>query len=243
MAGQSHQELIARIQALPGAEVRELGRTGEYPVFAVEQGDNPSLPTALLIGGTHGDEPAGPEAVLECCRRGAGPWLKAFNLLAIPCLNPHGYARGTRHNAQDVDINWAYKRDDVPEIQIVRRLVADRRFAFVVDLHEDWESPGFYLYELRRQGEPVSPQIMEKVSRICPLNTRPVIEGQPATGGIIMPTEEKHAELRGEGIPVVLFDHHTDHLLTTETPTALPLAQRVQAHLAALEVVAEAHLP
>jgi hypothetical protein len=231
---------MQRIQALSG--VRELGRIGEYPVYAVEQGDHPDLPTALIMGGTHGDEPAGPEAVLEFCRRGAGPWLESFNFLALPCLNPHGYARNTRHNGQNVDINWAYQRDDVPEIQVVRQLVAGRRFAFVVDFHEDWESPGFYLYELYRNRAPVGPQLMEKVSPICPLNTHPVIEGQRARGGVIVPTAEKHEELRGQGIPIVLYDHHTDHLLTTETPTALPLEQRVRAQLAALEAVVEAHL-
>lgn len=243
MAGQSYADLMQRVHALSGVRVRELGRIAEYPIFAVEQGSDPQRPTALITGGTHGDELAGPEAVLEFCRRGAGTWLEAFNFLAIPCLNPHGYARNTRHNAQGVDINWAYKRDDVPEIQVVRQLVAGRRFAFVVDFHEDWESPGFYLYELYRNLAPVGAQIMEKVSHFCPLNTHPVIEGQPARGGIIFPTEEKHAELRGEGIPVVLYDHHTDHLLVTETPTALPLEERVRVQLTVLEVVVEAHLP
>jgi len=238
MAEQSYAALMQRLQALPG--VRELGRTGEYPVYAVEQGDRPDLPPALLIGGTHGDEPAGTEAALEFCRRGGGPWLDSFNFLVVPCLNPHGYDRNTRHNGQGVDINWAYQRADVPEIQLVRQLVTGRRFAFVVDFHEDWESPGFYLYELYRNRTPVGPQLMEKVSRLCPLNTQPVIEGQPARGGIIVPTTEKHEELRGQGIPIVLFDHHTDHLLTTETPTSLSLEQRVQVQLAALETVVEA---
>ncbi len=243
MAEQSYEELVERVRALSGVRVRELGQVGEYPIFAVEQGNDPQRPTALITGGTHGDEPAGPAAVLEFCRQGAGAWLEGLNFLAIPCLNPHGYAHGTRHNGQDVDINWAYKRDDVPEVQVVRQLVADRRFAFVMDFHEDWESPGFYLYELYRNRVPVGAQIMERVSPICPLNTQPVIEGQRARGGIIIPTAEKHEELRGEGIPVVLFDHHTDHLVVTETPTALSLEKRVQAQLTALEVVVEAHLP
>ncbi|MCC7261151.1 MAG: M14 family metallocarboxypeptidase [Candidatus Latescibacteria bacterium] len=243
MAGQSYEELTEHLHALSGVQVRELGRAGQYPLWAVEQGHDPQRPTALVIGGTHGDEPASPAAVLAFCRRGAGPWLEAFNFLALPCLNPHGYAHGTRHNAQDVDINWAYKRDDVPEIQIVRAILADRRFAFVVDFHEDWESPGFYLYELYRHREPLGPQIMAQVSSICPLNTHPVIEGQRAHGGVIVPAAEKHEELRGEGIPVVLYDHHTDHLVVTETPTALPIEERVRAQLATLEVVVSAYLP
>ena len=243
MAGQSYADFMERVLALPGAQARELGQVGEYPIYAVEQGNDPQRPTALITGGTHGDEPAGPAAVLEFCRQGGGAWLEALNFLAIPCLNPHGYAHGIRHNGQDVDINWAYKRDDVPEIQIVRQLVAGRRFEFVMDFHEDWESPGFYLYELRRGSDPVGARIMEKVSCFLPLNTQSVIEGQPAWGGIIIPTAEKHEELRGEGIPVVLYDHHTDHLVVTETPTILPLEERVRAQLAALEVVVEAHLP
>lgn len=242
MGGRDYEALVRRFQQLPGVETRVLGQAGDYPVFCLEKGAHPGRPTALLIGGTHGDEPAGPEAVLEFLGQEREAWLAAFNFAAIPCLNPHGYAHHTRHNAQDVDINWAYKREDVPEIQLIRQWVAGRRFEFAVDFHEDWESPGFYLYELRRDRPLIGPLVAARVERICPLNTSPHIEGHPAQDGLILPNPQREEQLRGEGIPIVLYHYHTDHLLTTETPTSLPLETRVQAHLAVLEVMVEAHL-
>jgi hypothetical protein len=85
VGGQSYEALAERVRALSGVQVRELGQIGEYPIFALEQGSDSQRPTALVMGGTHGDEPAGPAAVLEFCRQEAGPWLEAFNFLAIPC--------------------------------------------------------------------------------------------------------------------------------------------------------------
>ena len=63
----------------------------------------------------------------------------------IPCLCPWSYVHNARLNAQEVDVNWAFLRDDVPEIEILKGFVEGRVFAGVIDLHEDWESPGFYL--------------------------------------------------------------------------------------------------
>ena len=42
---------------------------------------------------------------------------------------------------------------------------------------------------------------------------------------------------RGDGFPLVLLRDHTPHKLTTETPTELPMEQRVAAHHAALDAL------
>ena len=161
----------------------------------------------------------------------------------VPCLNPYGYVHNTRHNSQDVDLNWAYERDDVEEIQIFRDLVEGRRFECALDFHEDWESPGYYLYELCRGTAAVGPEITRRVAQVCPLNTRSVIEGQRAENGLVSPDIEKEMKLRGEGLPPALYYENTDHMLASESPTNLDLETRVQTHLITLEIAIQAHLP
>ena len=75
-------------------------------------------------------------------------WADRVRFEVIPCLCPWNYVHNARLNAQDIDVNWAFLRDDVPEIEILQGFLAGRVFAGVIDLHEDWESPGFYLYEM-----------------------------------------------------------------------------------------------
>ena len=218
-----------------------LGEVEGYPLINLSRGRDPRLPTVFVMGGTHGDEPAGVEAALAFLNRDLEGWLPLFNFEVIPCLNPYGYVHNTRHNACEVDLNWAYESGDMPEIRIFRQLVQDRRFEFFMDFHEDWESPGYYLYELRRGAPLAGPEITRRVAVVCPLNTSPLIEGHRAHNGCIRLDPAREEERRGEGIPLVLYQEHTDHLLTSESPTGLDMERRVQAHLVALEVVFEAH--
>ena len=112
-------------------------------------------PVVYINGGTHGDEPAGVEAALAFLEGGWERWADRVRFEVIPCLCPWSYVHNARLNAQDVDVNWAYLRDDVPEIEILKGFLEGQVFAGVIDLHEDWESPGFYLYEMF--GDPRSP--------------------------------------------------------------------------------------
>lgn len=238
-----YYDVTRRVESLRQRYVhrRVLGEVEGYPIFGLTCSLRSELPTVLVIGGTHGDEPAGVEAALAFLGRDQSPWLERFQFEVIPCFNPYGYVHNTRHNRQDVDINWAFQQDDVPEVEILRRLVEGRRFEAAIDFHEDWESPGYYLYELRREAALIGPDLVRRVSAVCPVNTNPCIEGAEARDGVVYPDLDAEVVRRGEGIPIVLFQRHTDHLLTSETPTGEAMDRRVQAHLIALDTVIEAH--
>lgn len=240
----NYDDIVRRVEALsqPYVHRRVLGEVEGYPIFGLTLSSGPESPTVLIIGGTHGDEPAGVEAALAFLGRDHSPWLGALRFEVIPCFNPYGYVHNTRHNRQDVDINWAFLRDDVPEVEMFRRLVEGRRFEAAIDLHEDWESPGYYLYELRRGAALIGPDLVRRVSAVCPVNTNPCIEGAEARAGVVYPDLDAEVARRGEGIPIVLFQRYTDHLLTSETPTGEAMDRRVQAHLIALETVIDAHV-
>jgi protein MpaA len=239
-----YDDIVRRIEDLQGdfMHSRVITKVEGYPVYNITLSRDSGLPTVLLMGGVHGDEPAGVEAVLKLLQRDLDHWLETFCFEVIPCFNPHGYVHDNRHNGQDLDLNWAYECDGIPEIRALRDLIEGRRFEFVMDFHEDWESPGFYLYELCRGTMSVGPEVVRRVASICPLNTAALIEGQRAENGLVYPDLEKERKLRGTGTPLALYDFYSDHLLTSESPTGLALETRVQTHVITMETVMERYL-
>ena len=237
-----YNEIVKRVESLSfrGLRVQVLDRIAGYPVHCVSADSDPSLPVIYVNGGTHGDEPAGTEGALAFLEMGYERWVNQFRFLVIPCLNPYGYVHNTRTNAQNVDVNWAFLDDDVPEISVIKRFIRGREFAAIMDLHEDWESPGYYLYEQVRGRAPAGPRITRRVSEVCTLNTQTKIEGEVARNGVIFPNPEVEKRRLGGGVPIVLFNQkYTNRLITSETPSALAMEVRVRAHLVAMEVMLE----
>lgn len=187
-----------------------------------------------VSSGMHGDEPAGPLAVLELLRRNAWPEAPGFWLL--PCLNPGGFRTNSRFNEEGVDLNRDYRS---PRTALVRAHAAWLRerppFDLTLLLHEDWEARGFYVYELNPCGQPsLAEAIVRRASAVCPVDHSPVIEGRPAAGGIIRPGADV---LNRPDWPEAfyLIHHKTPLNYTLEAPSDFPLGTRVAALVAAVE--------
>ena len=111
------------------------------------------------------------------------------------------------------------------------------------DLHEDWESPGCYLYAMCGDRDPLGRAMVTRVARVCPINKQTEIEGEIAVNGVIHPNMDVARRKYGEGIPIALYQRgYTGHLVTSESPTTQPMGVRVAAHLAAIEVMVEANV-
>jgi murein peptide amidase A len=192
-------------------------------------------PRIYISAGIHGDEPAGPLTILSLLNRGV------FDDRAIwflcPMLNPVGFARRTRENAEGLDLNRDYKSLKSAEIQAhARWLKRQPNFDLVLCVHEDWESRGYYLYELNPAGRAtLANPIIEAVRTVCPIEQATVIDGREISEpGIIRPISDPLLrELWPESI--YLRAHHTHLSYTLESPSALPLEQRIAAHSAAIE--------
>jgi protein MpaA len=226
-------------RARAAASLQVLGEVDGLPLLAARIGIGAGEPQGLLIAGTHGDEPATVEAALQVIERPLGDWAGGLSLDVLPCTNPTGYVRNTRETVQGVDVNWAWTRTDVAEIQILRRFLSGRRYQFVLDFHEDWETTGFYLYEHRLGVDAAGPKMIDAVEPIIPINADPEIEGWPAVKGVVTADSSAERLNRGDGFPMVILRDHTPHKLTTETPTELPIPLRAQAHLATLDALLE----
>ena len=103
-------------------------------------------PLVALSAGVHGDEPAGPWALLSIARDGLLDPRFAYRMWC--CTNPSGYELGTRENADGQDINRSFTSGGTtPEARAIVTSNRDRHFVLALDLHEDFEADGFYCYE------------------------------------------------------------------------------------------------
>lgn len=144
-------------------------------------------PRIYLSAGIHGDEPAGPLAVLDlleqdCLPADAWIWL-------LPCLNPTGFPRNSREAASGIDLNRDYRHPRSPEIQAhVAWMQRQPMFDLTLCLHEDWEASGFYVYELNPDHHASLAEAMVRGARaVCPIDDASTIDGREAHGGIIRP--------------------------------------------------------
>src|SRR5262245_48676714 len=106
-----------------------------------------------VSAGIHGDEPAGPLAVSRLLRE--NDWPPDLEFWICPCLNPSGFLLNRRENAEGVDLNRQYLQPEADEtLAHISWLRRQPRFDLCFCLHEDWESHGFYVYELNPDGQP-----------------------------------------------------------------------------------------
>ncbi|HEX5219250.1 MAG TPA: M14 family metallocarboxypeptidase [Verrucomicrobiae bacterium] len=183
--------------------------------------------------GIHGDEPAGPLAALRLLQENR--WPKPAEIVFCPCLNPVGFAANTRTNEQGIDLNRDYLHFQSAEIRAhVAWLEAQPRFDLALCLHEDWESQGFYVYELNPDAKPsLAEAIVAGVEPVCPIDFSETIEGRPAAGGIIRPNLDPQTRPQWPEA-FWLISHKTRLSYTLEAPSDFPLGTRVDALVAAV---------
>lgn len=217
-------------QAAPpaGFRVESMGAVADVPLLALTRRTPGSRPRIYLSAGVHGDEPAPPHALLRLLEEGVFDDRATWFL--CPLLNPAGLARGTRENTLGIDQNRDYRALRSPEVQAhVAWLTRQPPFDLTLCLHEDWESTGFYLYELNIAHQPsLAPAILSAVGSVCPIDLAELIDGRAAEGGLIRPNLDPAVR---PDWPEALYlrAHHTSLSYTLETPSSLPLEQRVQA--------------
>src|SRR5690625_2477570 len=106
--------------------VETFGEIDGYPLLAFSRYGPAGASSIYVSAGIHGDEPAGPLAVLELLRTGL-PHDLSWTI--CPVLNPTGLEKGTRENFAGVDLNRDYLPPTQPETEAhVLWLNRQRRF-------------------------------------------------------------------------------------------------------------------
>ena len=197
-----------------------------------------------LSAGIHGDEPAGPLAAMAIL---TAPWLTATDAdwTICPALNPAGLRAGTRGNAAGIDLNRDYQRRESMEITahaawLTARPVPD----LFISLHEDWETTGFYFYEINLTADADAParaaSILAATAAILPTEPAVVIDDHPVRqpGWIHHAAEADLPDQWPEAI--FLAKNGCPLSFTFETPSQAVLEKRVDTHIAAAASVVTA---
>jgi hypothetical protein len=181
-----------------------------------------------LSTGIHGDEPAGPLAALRLLQENR--WPENAELWFCPCLNPMGFVLNRRENDKGVDLNRQYRHLEAAETRAhIAWLERQPQFDLCLCLHEDWESHGFYVYELNPEKRPsLAETMIARIAEVCPIDPSEIIEDRPARGGIIRPNLDPRTRPQwAEAFYLIV--NKTRLSYTLEAPSDFTLLTRVNA--------------
>jgi hypothetical protein len=212
----------------------------DYPLIKIVLGrGNPRR--VLISGGIHGDEPAGVETICTFIENKLYKnFLSDWEFTLLPCINPSGIEAGTRNNKDDIDLNRKFRENQVPrEVAFVKNAL-DQPYDLDLELHEDIDSPGYYLYQKDQTTDlsSLGRTILDRVESIHPLNMAEKIEEVPADRGLLSRLSEPD-EMEWWPMALYAFTRGCSHVLTLETSPALPMDVRIKAHLLAIQTALE----
>lgn len=230
-----------------------------YPLCSIRYISKQSnSPLVYVSAGIHGDEPAGVECAIRLIEQLSDNqqykyWdflIDTYNWVISPCDNPYGYERDIRENSIGLDLNRMFKTPEqtketefivesirrIPQQKHISSLAGSKRLAITLalDLHEDMDSAGFYLWERRRSHHtPIGDAIVDKVNTVCSINRSYSIEGHNNDNGVITLLDQITSKgwTRGR----YLAEHENTPCLILETPTRLDWDTRIKAHMVAIQ--------
>ena len=209
-------------------------RTARLRWLALKRTVSHARRRVYISAGIHGDEPAGPLAAQQLLRENR--WPENAEIVLLPCLNPVGFSQNRRENPLGIDLNRDYLDSRSEEIRAhLAWLKLQPGFDLCFCLHEDWESHGFYIYELNPDRKPsLAETMVAAVAQVCPIDHAEIIEGREAQGGIIRPNlDPRTRPLWPESF--WLLQHKTRLSYTLEAPSDFSLETRVKALVTAVQ--------
>jgi len=211
----------------------------ETPAGPVVIWDRPGQGPCLTAG-MHGDEPAGPQAALALLKEG---YLDTRAWTLCPAINPTGLAAGTRENGEGLDLNRDYLALRSAEVRShAAWLSAHPCPTLLVSLHEDWETSGFYFYEINLGADlpDRAASILAAVEAELPLEPGDSIDGHEirSKAWVYHVPEADLPESWPEAIYLAKMGCPLS--FTFETPSALAMERRVAGHMAAVKAAVKA---
>lgn len=145
-----------------GLKIEELGKIEDLSIFLVQNDYEKGRPNILITGGVHGEESGGPWGILNVIMK-----LKLMkihvNISFIPIMNPFGFSKGIRFNADLKSINSGYFRTKSGKPEITEEgKILNKNFIRISELakngflscHEDVNEKHFFIYELINDAKP-----------------------------------------------------------------------------------------
>lgn len=195
-----------------------------HEIFYCQTLPDLNKPYVGILSGLHGDEPGGPYGIYKYLSS-EGDKLPC-NLFVMPLMNPHGFNRHIRRDANQKDLNRQWSESSRKLISRLKKLFRKQKFDLVLSLHEDDSVDGFYIYG----GKLVPQKKLKFVADILSPHLKPIedgeIYGDPVYGGIVESIDDnkpKHAKSLE-----FFFDKLEVPNITIELSGKLPLEKRIK---------------
>ena len=235
--------------SLPGEIPTEklLAGTQYETLLYIFQGEKPG-PAVLILGGTHGNEPAGYEAAFRLIDRFRNNFIKSGKVLIIPEANIQAIKHYQRRipvpdgvDRELGNLNRCYPgRLDGTPMEKLAKIILDRARAEAVvafiDMHE---SPVFHLETMKADedgglGQSIVFYPTEESSYLAMIavgELNEIVPGDPVTFSMLeRPIKRSAAWAAGEYLDQIVA-------FTVETCKKLPLEERIQYHVKTVEIV------
>jgi hypothetical protein len=229
------QDAIREACDYVGFEMEQYGTQDHFPLYGGKRQCDTNSPTVYISTGMHGDEPAGPLALLKILEDNALPL--SMNFVICPLLNPMGLSLGTRENGQEIDLNRDYSNPSTPEVKAhISWLDKQSQFDLAILMHEDYDASGFYINDFvcSEESASVARTLLTAVGDVCPLEDDPVIDGRPAHDGVACPWEDKKLKRHWTEC-FYLRKNEAAFCFNFESPSLLPLETRIAAQIVAIK--------
>ncbi len=219
-----------------GFVIEEFGRVGSHPLTGYfRKSANPESKRILLSSGIHGDEPASVQAILRLLEQDL---IGDKNEIRIaPLLNPSGLEIKSRFNKEGLDLNRDFRQSQSNEIRSYKTWLRQHPHPDLsINLHEDWEAKGFYLYVIAaRNGDRIGRSILDRISEFAPIDLSESIDDHIADRGLILPANQFNPnDLENWPEAIFLTQTHPHVHCTIETPSTLPIEERIKMHIEAV---------
>lgn len=212
--------------------LQALGSAGGEPLLLLRCGGaSDATPPLLVVSGFHGEEPAGPWAVLEFLESASPELLSAARLTVLPLVNVTGFSKGTRFNAWGENPNRGYLGIAGENPSREGRILLDHQDLLVpaaqeglLTCHEDVLLSHAYLYSLERAETPgeLTRALLAANVEHFPLHPDGLVDGCAVNGGIVF----NHYDGSFESW---LMSHGIAYAACVETPGQQPIARRIAA--------------
>ena len=214
----------------------EIGRVNRLPVYKIVL--NPSGErTVAFSAGMHGDEIAGPWAVIEFLKRYDPRDYPGIRIVLFPVASPTAFDRKRRYNYLDRELNLSFLKKRPPEEdRILARAAKDEKVFFFHALHEDTRSGSFYLFNFEKKKERIYRSLVKLAARHFPVNRSRRILRDPAVNGIVINREDGSFEHW-------MYCRGTPYSMCTETPGRRPLGRRIALSVALMNKVLDFSSP
>jgi len=218
-----------------GLSIRSLCELDGFPIFEIRSPSVGETPCIYISAGIHGDEPAGIAGLLEWALEKEAN-LTSLPLLLYPCLNPWGYLNNSRLDLSGIDLNRVWNDPRHRLVKTIGDSTSQFKISLSVNLHEDYDGQGIYLYEPQSGGrvDEVADKILLSGETIIKRDPRKKIDGRIVKNGIIRPKSYKLPE---DGFPeaLYLYKNTKGRSFTFETPSEYAFENRVNAHKKMIE--------